>query len=108
MDSKEIEIKVKIAEMFDKNKNNFIGFQRDMYKYIMSLQDNERSNVKALKQYVQTKNAFHWDQIQAIITQEEKGTVDINLNILHKIHNNCHNLCVNILKQIDALFGELK
>ena len=64
--------------------------------------------LKFLKDYISKKNHFHWDEIQKILDEKEKGKIDINLDILYKIHNNGHNECVQILNKMEELFGDLK
>jgi len=59
-----------------------------------------------LKKFVSDKIKFHWNEIQKIITEKEKGKVDINLDILYKIHNNCYDELIQVNKKLDTLGGE--
>ena len=67
-----------------------------------------KEKIEELKEFIIEKNTFHFDQIMKIIDEKEKGVIDINLDILHKIHNNGHSECVTILKLLEKLFPEEK
>lgn len=67
-----------------------------------------KEKIKRLKDFISKKNRFHWDEIQKILDKKEKGEIDINLDILYKIHNNGHHECVQIIKKLNELFPEIK
>lgn len=68
----------------------------------------EAEKIEELRKFISKKNSFHFNQIQKILNEQEKGKTDINLDILYKIHNNGHFECVEILKLLDKLFPKNK
>ena len=67
-----------------------------------------KEKIKELRNYISNMNSFHFNQIHNILDKKEEGEVDINLDILSKIHENGHSECVKIIKLIDKLFPEEK
>ena len=56
-----------------------------------------------IKNHITNRLTFHFDEIQKIITEREKGTVDINLDILYKFHINCHSELIRINRILDGV-----
>ena len=74
----------------------------------MTTNEEIKEEVKKLRKFVFEKCKFHFDEIQKILDEKEKGKIDINLDILYKIHNNGHNECVKILRKIESLDENIK
>ena len=64
--------------------------------------------IEELRKFISDKCGFHFNQIQLILDEKEKGEIDINLDILYKIHHNGHSESVEILKELNRLFPEEK
>lgn len=60
--------------------------------------------IEELRRLISGKMTFHWDEIQKILGEKEKGAIDINLDILMKIHNNSYQEEVEIYKKLNELF----
>jgi O-phosphoseryl-tRNA(Cys) synthetase len=64
--------------------------------------------VEELRKFISNLSGFHFDEIQKIIWEKEKGNIDINLDIAFKIHNNGHHDCVKIFNKLNELFPEIR
>ena len=62
--------------------------------------------ISRVKIEIKTKISFHFDEIQKIIGKKESGNIDINLDILMKIHNNCLQDLRDQLRIIETYAGE--
>lgn len=72
------------------------------------MEKEEQNKIEELRKFISQKNGFHFDQIQKILGEKEKGKTDINLDILFKIHHNARADCVEIYKLLNKLFPEDK
>jgi len=64
-----------------------------------------KKKIEDLDKFVSQINNFHWDEIQKILGEKELGKIDINLDVLYKIHNNGHGDCVKIIRKMKELLG---
>lgn len=62
--------------------------------------------ISSIKVAIKDKISFHFDQIQKIIGKKESGDIDINLDILMKIHNNNLEDLRDTLRIIEQYAGE--
>ena len=65
-----------------------------------------KTAVQNLLTFIKKKNSFHFDQIQKILDKKAEGNISLDLDVLYKIHNNSHQECVEIMREITKDFGK--
>ena len=66
--------------------------------------EEKENKIEELRKFISLRNGFHFNQIQLILQKKEEGKIDINLDILYKIHSNAHSEGIAIYKKLNELF----
>jgi hypothetical protein len=64
--------------------------------------------IEILRLFIKERCKYHFDKIQYILSEKEKGIESDNLDILFREFNHRHQEDVTILRKLDSLFSRKK